>query len=519
MLAAVVFRFVARNDPLMIDTTTLEASLSKLARDLRESPAEFPKGRFAGRGIVIAAGGTTIFTNAYVLVSVLRNTLGCRLPIEVWHFGAAEMSPAMAHLLEDLQVKVIDAVPRIAAAGVNLRDGWQLKSFCLAHSGFAECLLLDADQVPVVDPTGVFGWPEYRETGAVFWPDIVAIRRASPVWDLMGLAPEQPEISFESGQILVDKRRHWRALSIAIGLNAAADLTYRLVYGDKDTFLLAWRLAGEPFSFIPHLPFRGDNCLFQRDFDGKTLFQHRTTGKWSYAADEQPTEGFRHFDACVAALTELRKRWNGRVFNPPDRSAAARQAEVDLIETGRFRLEIVGEENDEIELLQFGELGHGRSGFRQNWWCEEAGGSVELLLRDGDRITYRLARQDDGSWEGRHYLRNPRAVVLRPAGFGMQPAKDGAAGLADTLLRAIGYPHQSDEEWATHRPALVLVATSDPGVARQLRQIADSVEASTAGPLTELVDALEQQQVVTRIANDFGAVRRHYRSLIDDGNG
>ena len=66
-------------------------ALEERLRTLEASPTE----RFAGRGIVICAGGSALFTNAYVLIHVLRNALQCRLPIEVWYFGSAEMSPRM----------------------------------------------------------------------------------------------------------------------------------------------------------------------------------------------------------------------------------------------------------------------------------------------------------------------------------------------------------------------------------------------------------------------------------------
>lgn len=208
---------------------------------------------------------------------------------------------------------VVDALPRLAAEGITIRDGWQLKSFALNYSNFEDVLMLDADQVPVIDPAVLFEWPQYHETGAVFWPDILEIRGDNPVWAAMGLDPQAREISFESGQVLIDKRRHWRAPSFALALNQAAEVVYEYIYGDKDTFLLAFRLASEPYALVPYLPFRGDRSLNQRDFNGDLVFQHKTTGKWDYAANERPGENVRLFAESVAALEYLRSRWNGRV--------------------------------------------------------------------------------------------------------------------------------------------------------------------------------------------------------------
>lgn len=37
----------------------------------------------------------------------------------------------------------------------------------------------------------------------------------------------------ESGQLLLDRRRHWLTLEWALRLNLRDDLTFRLAYGDK----------------------------------------------------------------------------------------------------------------------------------------------------------------------------------------------------------------------------------------------------------------------------------------------
>ncbi len=93
----------------------LEAHLGKLA--------PYPERRFSGRGVVICAGGPMLFTNAYVLAHVLRNALGCRLPIEVWHFGDAETSPRMATLLGELDVATIDATAELTKRPAAIADG------------------------------------------------------------------------------------------------------------------------------------------------------------------------------------------------------------------------------------------------------------------------------------------------------------------------------------------------------------------------------------------------------------
>jgi hypothetical protein len=105
-------------------------------------------------------------------IALLRGKLGCTLPIEVWHLGPDEMGPAMRSLLEDLGAQAIDALEVAKRHQVQCLGGWELKSYALMHSRFSEVLFLDADNVPVKDPSCLFERPEFQETGAIFWPDI-----------------------------------------------------------------------------------------------------------------------------------------------------------------------------------------------------------------------------------------------------------------------------------------------------------------------------------------------------------
>jgi hypothetical protein len=84
----------------------------------------------------------------------------------------------------------------------------------------------------------------------------------------------------ESGQVLVDKRRAWQALALCDWYNQNSDFFYRFVYGDKDTFRLAWHRTGQAFS-MPAMPASPNFVINQTDFEGRLLFQHRNGDKWS----------------------------------------------------------------------------------------------------------------------------------------------------------------------------------------------------------------------------------------------
>ena len=65
---------------------------------LQRPPAfqQYDAARFAGRGVVMAAGGRLQIVNAYCVVRALR-AAGCELPIELFYAGASEMS---AHVVQ-----------------------------------------------------------------------------------------------------------------------------------------------------------------------------------------------------------------------------------------------------------------------------------------------------------------------------------------------------------------------------------------------------------------------------------
>lgn len=394
---------------------------------MRDLPA-FPPDRFSGAGIVICAGGAAMFTNAYVLLHVLRHSLGCRLPIEVWYLGEQELSPRMRGLLGELDVACIDGLAFDSNIPRDTIDGWRLKALALTWSSFSKVLLLDADQVPTRDPSEVFNWPEFIKTGAVLWPDVLDIDQKNPIWSLCGLASEGRR-SIESGQLLIDKERHWRAVQIALRLNEEAHEVYKLVYGDKDTFLLGFLIAESDFSFIGTGPGIDINrCFYQHDFDGKVLFQHRTGAKWRYSGSQDVLGAFQMDDACAAALESLRHKWNGLIFTAPQRSPTAHAEEDALCAKRDLLFVIPGKEPRVLELLSEGEIGFGRSPDAMNWFCREDDSHMQLVLRDSFEDRWILLREAPDRWVGRSlvdpsleaYAATGVPATMRPAAHRFQ---------------------------------------------------------------------------------------------------
>lgn len=381
-----------------------------LHHHLRTMPA-FPEDRFQGKGIVICGGGG-YFPCAWICIRMLRG-FGCTLPIELWHRGAREMTDEMKALVQPYGVVCQDSFVVARQFPVKRLDGWELKSYAILHSRFAEVLYIDADNVVVRDPEFLFDTGLYRETGSLFWPDSpehtseqTYLKDTS--WELLDL-PVREEPEFEAGQLLIDKRRCWRPMQLTLHLNEHSDYYYTAFFGDKDTFHLAWRRVDQEYSIIPHPPAVLGNYLVLVQFDpqGKRLFQHRCNAKWTLARNER-IPGFLFEEECLALVRELRSRW-------PDRSAVflptpVEQLAFDEILVSRtFRFHLDGQQ---MHVCVFRpDLTFTLNGEEYGWELEEDkdGEAVLILTNDGRRLCF-LRKTPPGSWAG-HWRYAERSLV------------------------------------------------------------------------------------------------------------
>ena len=380
--------------------TRRNASLARGAG--RGSPeqlsAAYPQGRFEGRGIVICAGGERYFTCAWVLIHILRRVHQTTLPIQVWHLGRREMSEEMRLLLAEEGVETIDAELVTASYPAQIAGGWPLKPYAISHSRFREVLYLDADTVPLVDPQIAFTWDAYRDTGLLLWPDVVDIKKTNPIWTRLDLEPIE-QASVELGVMLADKSRVWDVLDLAVLMNEHWEEIYDVRYGDKDTFLVSARLLDKDFGLVGPRPFRFGWDIVQRNMSGEPFIHHRTGSKWQLNHDNRPVAEPALMPHCEAALEDLRRRWSGRVFHAPERSARARAEELRLVAVRRFRYEpAVGGARD-MDLYPGARVGS--HGPEHHWAVIEPDGALVLQLYSGRQLSAELTKSSDTTWEGR----------------------------------------------------------------------------------------------------------------------
>ena len=279
---------------------------------------DYPEGRYRGRGVVLCAGGPIHLANAYVCLKFLRTFTD--LPVELFYAGPVEMPEGVDDLLQK------DFAPIVLAdiTGRKFREehpfldirnfrGCQIKPYALLYSSFEEIFYIDVDNIPLQSPVTLFESEEYKQTGALFWPDLPITRSTTEeLFQVFGVTAEvlKRELEFESGQIVLNKRRCWRALLTVCLANSDVEnfreFCYRHTLGDKDTFRLAFQFAYQPYHLVPHPPLQVGSRYFiipipltgftikiqhdlgsfyatgilQYDLAGRPLFAHKTVCEW-----------------------------------------------------------------------------------------------------------------------------------------------------------------------------------------------------------------------------------------------
>lgn len=354
-----------------------------MARQFIANAPPYPD-KYAERGIVICAGGQRYFTCAYVCTRILR-MLGCQLPIQFWHL-AGEIDKNLSDLVAPYDVTCHDASeiepqPRIL-------HGWELKPFAIIHSSFQEVLLLDADNVAVNDPSFLFDCKVYNDTGAIFWPDFGKLDAKREIWNVFETKyedyPDQHE--FESGQIVVDKKRHWRELLLTMWMNEHSDYFYKFIHGDKCTFEMAWKRLKSPFHLVQHDITRLTSTMCQHNpVDNEILFQHRNLDKWSLDTKNKTISRFKYEKECKEFLQQLKDRWYNK--------------NTKLLKEipGKYTYHRIGHDKREMELLTNGIIGQGNAHCEKYWRVEH---NSLIIAGEGFGQTCSL-RYGEGSWKGK----------------------------------------------------------------------------------------------------------------------
>ncbi|WIA22256.1 hypothetical protein OEZ85_004579 [Tetradesmus obliquus] len=231
------------------------------------------------RGIVYVGGGKGMLGAITASLWTLRHKLNCTLPAEVAYIGSKkEVDPAAIAAMNatlgpvyglDLSAVPYPAHHNPAGQAVLEHPGhkiqkkpWEAKAWALYNSRFKQVLMADSDTYPLINPEELFNGPHMTLHGNLHWGDIAYGRWGSQaVQDAMKalgisnaslglLAGTQPIPGMaESGHVLLDRVRHADVLEHLWWITTHSDVIYNILWGDKDTYMLAFAAAGKAASY------------------------------------------------------------------------------------------------------------------------------------------------------------------------------------------------------------------------------------------------------------------------------
>lgn len=226
------------------------------------------------RGIVIPTGKGTLRYAAH-LIGSLKEILHSELPIQIVYAGDKDLPP---HDRERMQsrfgdVQFLDILTVVDDKTLKLAEGgWAIKAFAALYAPFEEVLLLDADCVFVQTPETLFLDPSYTSTGVLLFHDRLLWQHAYPErhewWRSQIHEPsvvlnkslvwtEDYAEEGDSGVVVINRSR----LDVLMSLLHVAwqntydvreEVTYKLTYGDKESWWFGFELSGSNYAFEKH---------------------------------------------------------------------------------------------------------------------------------------------------------------------------------------------------------------------------------------------------------------------------
>ncbi|RAL07872.1 uncharacterized protein BO97DRAFT_438066 [Aspergillus homomorphus CBS 101889] len=234
-------------------------------------------------GIVIPTSDKTVRYAAH-LIGALRGVLNSTLPIQVVYAGDSDLAPANRDLLASVAgrsaltstpaaIDFLDILTVFDDATLQLRTGgWAIKAFAALASRFETVILADADAVFLQRPEVLLEheavvrhgallfhdrllWPHAFEGRHQWWHD--QLRRPSAAMADSRVWTEEYAEEGDSGLVVLNKGR----IDTLLGLlhicwqnsyEVREETTYKITYGDKESWWFGLELAGAEYEFSPH---------------------------------------------------------------------------------------------------------------------------------------------------------------------------------------------------------------------------------------------------------------------------
>ncbi|TID21169.1 hypothetical protein CANINC_003449 [Pichia inconspicua] len=254
---------------------------------------------YSGDGYVMVGGGMYSWY-ALLGIETLRK-VGSTLPVEVFLPDVSDYEYLFCDkILPKLNARCVEMHKVFSPDSLSSFDvqGYQYKAFALLASSFENAFLLDSDSYPVTNPDVLFESEVYKSHKMITWPDFWR-RTTSPIYyDIagidIGVTPIRhlndkfintkylklkegedvtssvtfhdregtiPDWSTESGEMLINKKEHFKTLLLALYYNYDGPYGYYPLLsqggageGDKETFVAAANFFGKKYYQVNKKP-------------------------------------------------------------------------------------------------------------------------------------------------------------------------------------------------------------------------------------------------------------------------
>ncbi|KAJ1560831.1 hypothetical protein HK405_005810 [Cladochytrium tenue] len=223
---------------------------------LRRAPAYSPEdlGVVPGSRGVVLTGPSRSVPSIITAVMLLRET-GCTLPVQ-FSYLRHEVTDEDLVTVASFNISAVDFSDAVRGNDWSKEDVrlGAAKVDSILASPFEQVLFLDPDNYVLRDPTFLFDTKMFQRYGALFWPDFPVRLNDSElvVWDIFNLKGKYwKELEFESGQIVLDKSRVWKALMLTRYISQQAKYYFSQFLGDKEAFFWGFAGTGTPYFLNP----------------------------------------------------------------------------------------------------------------------------------------------------------------------------------------------------------------------------------------------------------------------------
>ncbi|KAK6459037.1 mannosyltransferase putative-domain-containing protein [Scheffersomyces xylosifermentans] len=297
-------------------------------------PEHAPKGLYSGDGIVYVGGGNFNWLTLLSIKSI--RAIGCKLPIEVVIPMIDEYEPNLcSRIFPALNARCI-YLPNVLS-DPNDKDsvvskfefkGYQYKALAILVSSFENVLLLDSDNIPVHSPDHLFKKKPFTNNGLIVWPDFWKRATSPDYYKIAGLSSSESELlpkydevagryiydtsntqtpldlkniplhqrvgsipdpTSESGQLMISKKTHTKALLLALYYNLYGPNYFYPLFsqgsdgeGDKETFLAATVALRKKFYQVSKFLNAFGHFNTKNEFEGTGMGQYDPVEDYEY---------------------------------------------------------------------------------------------------------------------------------------------------------------------------------------------------------------------------------------------